>query len=101
MESGGGTGAGAVQFRHRQLNTWELTPRTIIRNITLSTHTHTCICKYLLRVVVYQLAVDEAVDAVSNDLLTLHLHLVLLSSLNVSNLLGWGFREQEGLNSRV
>jgi hypothetical protein len=46
----------------------------------------TCVCKYLLRIVVNELPVDEAVDPVSNDLVTLLLHLVLLSSLNVSNL---------------
>ena len=42
--------------------------------------------KELLRVIVDELAVDEAVDVVPNDLVDLALHLVLLCLLYVCNL---------------
>lgn len=47
---------------------------------------HTCICKDLLRKVVYELAVDEAVDAMTDNLLALLPHLLLLSCLNLAHL---------------
>ena len=44
---------------------------------------HTALCKQLLRVIVDQLPVDEAVDAVVHDLLAFLLHLLLLRLLNL------------------
>jgi hypothetical protein len=46
----------------------------------------TCVCEDLLREVVDELPVDEAVDAVVDDLLALLAHLVLLCGLNLANL---------------
>lgn len=59
---------------------------TVEQHQTPSRTTPTCISKYLLWVVVDQLPVDETVDAMSDNLLTLFFHLVLFCSLNVSNL---------------
>jgi hypothetical protein len=56
---------------------------------------HTCVCEDLLGEVVDELPVNEAIDAVVDDLLALLAHLVLLSSLNLTNLAAAAVKQQQ------